>query len=109
MKKKIHAVLFVSILLLSIGLFCGARLEKTVLNAKPALVMLDGVLYSVSGCAEQRPDAPPDGTIREVLETGEFPTENGQANFGSPGMHYWRVDEGIVVEASMYYVLTESN
>lgn len=109
MKKKILAAVLAALLLVGLGAFAMIRRSQNlVANAQPLRIMIDGTRYVINGSVESRPDAAPDGTIQEILAWGDFPKEDGQANFGTAGMPYWHIGDKIVVESSMYYVFAES-
>lgn len=108
MKKRIVSVILVGTLLLPLCIYGSIRYNSNrYLNAKPLLIMIDGTLYGIGGSVDNRPDAPPDGTIKEVIDRNDVPDTDSQANFGAVGMPYWQVGTKIVVESGQYYVFNE--
>ena len=58
----------------------------------PPLAMVNDTIYIMYSCEEKEMDLPPTGTI-DIVNLGEYPTENNEANFGEEGMKYWLINE----------------
>lgn len=109
MKKKGLLSLLV-MLALCLGLFAGYRhrMLGRVNNVQPLRIMVDGTRYVVCGSMESPPESTPDGVITEILDAADYPEKDGQANFGTVGMPYWKIGDEILVEAGRYYLFNES-
>ena len=111
MKKEL-AGRFLTLLLLCLGLcigyrhytlsrVMGARVPETALAP---MVMVEGTVWQVSDNTDRGIGGTPDGTIRKIIEN-EIPREDGQANFGTEGMPYWHLPEGLMVCVNGNYLI----
>ena len=58
--------------------------ESSIAIAPAHAVMLEGVIYyDTCAISDTDPSAAPDGTITSTVDSGSFPTEDGQSNFGT--------------------------
>ena len=74
-------------------------------NALAPMVMVDGRVWQLSAESHSGFSRSPDGTIREIVGNG-IP-EEGQANFGTPGMPYWEMSDGLMVYVNgKYFIMT---
>ena len=107
MGKKRGLVAVGFLLLLCLGVFFWYRhsLLNRVIDYQPMQIMVDGRKYIHNGtAAQERPQEPPDGAITKVNGKTDYPDADGEANFGTVGMPYWRDGANIIVESSQYYV-----
>lgn len=74
-------------------------------DALPPLLMIDGQLFQGCDNFKQAPTDDADGTINEIVSNQNIPTKDQTANFGTEGMRYWYVPEGICIEVNGNYLL----
>lgn len=78
---------------------CGLPLaQNDTDDALPRTLMLEGNLYVDLGEVSDSPRCGMlDGQVTEVCPAGTLPTQDGQANFGTPGMGYQWSARGVEV------------
>ena len=112
MKKELIGRLL-ALLLLCLGLYAGyrgymlSRVMGTAAteNALAPMVMAEGTVWQLSSEADGGLSRKPDGTIREIIGN-EIPEQEGQANFGTVGMPYWKLTDGLMVYVNgKYYIM----
>ena len=73
---------------------------------QPYMIMVDGIRYSNFGPAPtEKPEGAPLGTVSRVNAPADYPDEDGEANFGTVGMPYWKAPLGICVYYNEAYIL----
>ena len=108
MKLKRIAAGISMILLLSLGWYFWHRykMQNQTVGLQPMIIMVEGTQY---WCFDQRlpekPEGTPDGRVLRVNAAGDYPDEDGEANFGTVGMPYWKVPLGICVYSNEEYIL----
>lgn len=111
MRKRRILMAICLLLLLCLGLFLWYRhsLLNRVADLQPLMIMVDGTRYVCYGNTEEKPpDAPSDGVITKVNSKTDYPDADGEANFGTMGMPYWRIGSKILVESNQsYYILSK--
>lgn len=105
----ICAVLLLLSLALGLGFWYRYKMLHQVNNFQPMRIMVDGVMYFQSGIKQDRPDRSPDGTITKIIAPHEYPQNDGEANFGSVGMAYWKDMGSVIVDGDQYHILRPPN
>ena len=111
MKRRRVTIVICLVVLLCLTAFFWYRHTRLnrISGLQPMMIMAEGRRYVHNGEAlEQRPEGPPDGRVTKINHKTDYPDEDGEANFGTVGMPYWRVENEVVVEASKYYLFEES-
>ena len=105
--RRIAAALCV-VLLMCLGLVLWYRhkMLNRVLGLQGYMIMVDGIRYRSFGpIPTDEPEGIPDGMVHRVNDPADYPDEDGEANFGSVGMPYWKVPLGICVYKNDDYIL----
>ncbi len=73
---------------------------------QPYMIMVEGTRYRNFGpVPTEKPEGAPMGTVCRVNEPADYPDEDGEANFGTVGMPYWKAPLGICVYYKEAYIL----
>ncbi len=77
-----------------------------VVGIQPYMIMVEGVRYRNFGpVPTEKPEGAPIGTVIRVNEPADYPDEDGESNFGTVGMPYWKAPLGICVYYREEYIL----
>lgn len=102
----ICAVLLLLFLVLGLGFWYRYKMLHQVNGIQPYMIMVDGIRYSNFGpIPTDQPEGEPMGTVHRVTDPYDYPDENGEANFGTMGMPYWKDPLGICVYVNEEYIL----
>ena len=96
MKQRLFRAL---LLLLCPLLLAGCREPANTPNVLVPALVYDGVLYRSTGwqCPGEVDESAILGTVQDCVPLSEWPTEEGQANFGEPGTPFAQTSSGFVV------------
>ena len=107
MKKELVGRLFACVLLCLVlygvcRYYLGTAVPENVL---PPMVMADGTVWQLYSESDGGLSRKSDGSIREIIGN-EIPGQEGQANFGTVGMPYWNLTDGLMVYVNgKYYIM----
>ena len=105
MKKRLLNLFLVGLVLLTMEF--AWQQGSTPENVLAPMVMVNETLWQLSEESDGGFSRSPDGTFREIVGN-EIPTKNGQANFGTEGMPYWELSDGIMVYVNGKYFIMKN-
>ena len=102
----ICTVLLLLFLVLGLGFWYRYRMMHQVNGIQPYMIMVDGTRYSNFGPVQtDKAEGAPYGVVHRVTDPSDYPSEDGEANFGTVGMPYWKVSLGVCVYENGKYIL----
>ena len=102
----ICAVLLLLTLALGFGFWYRYKMLHTLSGIQPYMMMVDGIRYRNFGpVSTEKPEGAPLGTVSRVNEPADYPDADGEANFGTVGMPYWKAPLGRCVYYKEEYIL----